>query len=93
MADDKLLKYADVKALGRPQFRHHRGVYDYILDNRPLYEEDEAVFYPFDDFILAKRSSNNSTHESPIIENLESLIAKIPRWKMVVCKARAKSLS
>jgi hypothetical protein len=83
-ADDFLLKYTDVRALGRPQPRHHRGVYDYILDNRPLYEEDEAFFYPIDDFIMAKRSSGNRTHGSPILENLESLIAKIPRWKIVV---------
>jgi hypothetical protein len=69
-----------------------------MIDNRPLFEEEEAFIYSIDDFIMASRSSSQETlHGSRIAEQLENWIAKGPRsgpkaW-LHVCLCVVRGLS
>lgn len=77
---DFLLKYVDVRDLSTVNARHHRSVHTWMIDNRPLFEDEEAFIYSVDDFIMARRSSSQgSLHGSKIAEQLEDWIAKQPR--------------
>jgi hypothetical protein len=74
-------------------------VHTWMIDNRPLFEDEEAFIYSVDDFIMARRSSSQgSLHGSKIAEQLEDWIAKQPRsgfrsWLHVcLCVTRGLSL-
>jgi len=77
---DLLLKYADVRSLSTVNPRHHRSVHTWMIDNRPLFEGEDAFILSVDDFITARRVSGyGPPHGSRLAEMLESFIAQQPR--------------
>lgn len=79
---DLLLKYSDVRDLKPVKFRHHRSVHNYVVRNKPLYENEAAFLYDIDDFVAAKRSGGNETQDSRIEAWLESYIVGRPRSRL-----------
>jgi hypothetical protein len=79
------MKYVDVRGLSPVDPRYHRNVHTWMIDNPPLLEGEDAFIFSLDDFITARRSSENSLqHESRIADVLESCIAKYPQSRLHV---------
>lgn len=64
MVGDIALNYAQLHALGRPQERNHRCLFNYIVAKRPLAAENRKYVYMKDDFIRIANCRTNYFEES-----------------------------
>jgi hypothetical protein len=61
--DECVLNYSRLRALGRPQSRNHRSLFNWIWVNKPLAAGYSDFVYQIDDFVCATGSHSNFFEE------------------------------
>jgi len=84
LLDDFLLKYMEVKALGKPTKRDQRSIQRWISDHAPLVDEESDFILYFDDLVTAKSHLNSTAPSNTIEDTIESYMANNPNSHLTV---------
>lgn len=68
--DDLLLKYMDVRALGRPPGRDQLSVYNWIKKERPLMKGEDTFIRYIDDLVSAKKKMESNGQSANNVEDM-----------------------
>lgn len=82
--DDLLLKYLNVRALGKPTKRDQESIHNWMKRHNPMLPEEQGFMLYFDDLVSAKESMSSVGQKSPIEDMIESYIAYNPHSPLQV---------
>lgn len=84
--DDLLIKIVEVKALVKPTERSHRHLQEWMVDHRPLREDEADFVYHVDDTVHLRRDpSSYNQHGDQLDTFIKNCLSHKPGSFLEVC--------